>query len=189
MDISQSTNLASQSRNESPAPSPDTNQKPEPHRLVERLFARFTAIYGARFTNLWAGTDPDEMKRTWFNALTHFDPHQIGRAITLCESDVATPPTLPQFVTIVKSCRRDAAAALLSFTQPAPNKISDIELDVSREYPKSKDGFGVWWACRIVRLAQLKQYDDFHGITSALSVLGIKNIDDLQTRFPSASVA
>lgn len=141
------------------------------------------AIYGVKFTQAWAGADPEEMKRAWANRLSKFDPHQVGRAIELCEESVKTPPTLPQFVEIVRSCHQPSMLQLPHM--PRAPEQTEAELTVRREYPKPASGFGVWWACRIVRLAQLGEaMPNVHPLMSALKVLGLENIGELTAKYP-----
>ncbi len=143
------------------------------------------AIYGVKFAQAWAGVDPNEMKRAWAQRLSAFDPHQVGRAIEQCEMNVKTPPTLPQFVEIIRSCHVDQRNPQLTYTRPMPTR-TEAELQASREYPKPKDGLGTFWAKRIVRLEQLGERQTAHPLRCAMNVLGLTDISQLTERYPPA---
>jgi hypothetical protein len=127
------------------------------------------------------------MKRTWFQALHRYDPHQIGRAIEACQESVKTPPTLPQFIELVKGCYvASGQPQQLEHHRTAsmfPDK-SEAEVVADREYPKPADGFGNWWACRIVRLAQQNDYPHTLGLMNAMRVLGLESIWQLAEKWP-----
>lgn len=69
--------------------------------LVDRLFARLGAFYGARFADMWRDADPVELKRIWAEELAGFTAEEIARGIDGCRTR-DWPPTLPEFL---KLCR------------------------------------------------------------------------------------
>jgi hypothetical protein len=183
VDIAEASSKAEfQSRNVSSTLSPESTKVELSSRLIERLFARFAAVYGAKFANAWAGADPDEMKRAWSERLCRFDPNQVGKALEICENSVKFPPTLPEFIELVRSCHFVDGLVALEHKLPPPKARSDAELTASREYPK--DGFGVFWACQIVRLEQLGAYGYVGPLMSAMKVLGLTHIDELAAKYP-----
>lgn len=70
-------------------------------RLIERLFARLAAMYGARFADLWRGADIEHVKRVWAEELSDYTRDEIARGVAACRSR-DWPPTLPEFL---KLCR------------------------------------------------------------------------------------
>lgn len=124
------------------------------------------------------------MKRAWGQRLAKFDPHQVGRALEVCETSIRHPPTLPEFIDLVRSCFQPEGLAL-TYTRVQPvSGRSDAELIAAREYPKQKNGFGIFWAQQIVRMAQLGAFPHTYPLMCALKVLGIENIAQLADKYP-----
>lgn len=69
--------------------------------LVDRLFARLGAFYGARFADMWRDADPVELKRIWAEELAGFTPEEIARGIDGCRTR-DWPPTLPEFLRLCR---------------------------------------------------------------------------------------
>lgn len=76
--------------------------------LVERLFSRFSQIYGAqKFASMWGTVDHAELKEIWGASLGRFPLPVVGKAVkALIESPGEWPPTLPEFVTLCKQYNR-----------------------------------------------------------------------------------
>ena len=83
------------------------SSQPKSAALVERLFERFFAIYGAqKMGAMWADTDLTEVKLVWAVQLSRFNPQSIKVALQcLIDSGREWPPTLPEFV---EACRQSA---------------------------------------------------------------------------------
>ena len=125
--------------------------------LVDRLFARFAAMYGAqKLASMWAGADLESVKETWGAALSRYSTHSIGQAVAdLLASGEDWPPTLPRFAEMCRQAgiarhqAQDAAQALpapgRSFTdrQSADRMLSAIDVRGNRGDPKA-------WARRIM---------------------------------------
>ena len=65
--------------------------------LIERLFSRFSSLYGASFGRQWDGTDLVDVKNTWADKLGGFTAEQIGAGLNACD-DRQYPPNLPEFL-------------------------------------------------------------------------------------------
>lgn len=78
-------------------------------RAVERLFARFAAMFGdAAMKRMWGQQSPDAVKAVWADSLRRFDVQAIMAGLRNLEESGATfPPTLPEFVA---ACRRKPEA-------------------------------------------------------------------------------
>jgi hypothetical protein len=72
---------------------------------IEALFAKFSAFYGAQFAQKWAGSNLDQVKTEWADALGRFEGLTLKAAVEHCRDNVQFPPSLPEFVTICKSQR------------------------------------------------------------------------------------
>jgi hypothetical protein len=103
----------------------------------------------------------------------------VTGAINLCAKTVVFPPTLPEFMELCRGNlpRREPVVSL-----PAPivHISNEAEEIASREYPKPANGFGTWWAKRILRLEELGQKMPLHSIQSAQQVLGVKTAVELR---------
>ena len=88
---------------------PKSSALPEP--WIERLFARFEAMYGARFADAWKGCSIAHVKAVWAEDLGGVSRDELAAGIAGCRSR-DWPPTLPEFM---KLCRPpiDHQAALL----------------------------------------------------------------------------
>lgn len=88
---------------------PKSSALPEP--WIERLFARFEAMYGARFADAWKGCSIAHVKAVWAEDLGGFSRDELAAGIAGCRSR-DWPSTLSEFM---KLCRPpiDHQAALL----------------------------------------------------------------------------
>ena len=86
---------------------PNTQRRALPSAAVDRLFARFAAIYGAqKIAGTWGNVDVDERNATWAEGLGRFDLDVIGDAVReLAEDGTGWPPSLPEFAAV---CQRHA---------------------------------------------------------------------------------
>lgn len=80
-----------------------------PQRWVEALFSTMSATYGARFADLWRGTDLSRVKRHWGVELSKLTSAQMkaGRENLM---QLVKAPTCPEFIAHCKQARMEAAA-------------------------------------------------------------------------------
>ena len=78
-----------------------------PEEWIERLFARFEAMYGAKFADAWKGCDLRNVKIVWAETLGSLSRDELSAGIAGCMTR-EWPPTLPEFV---KLCRQPAPSA------------------------------------------------------------------------------
>lgn len=98
-------------------------EKSIPTAWVDRLFDRFTAIYGAqKVAAMWGGADLAEVKALWAQQLGRFTGGTIAVAVqAVIDSGRQWPPTLPEFVAICRDyARPEATSAQLAL--PAVGK-------------------------------------------------------------------
>lgn len=74
-------------------------------RWIERLFARFLALYGERFSRMWANADLAEVKATWADRLGGFQGESLAHALKACD-ERPYPPTLPEFLGLCRDHAR-----------------------------------------------------------------------------------
>jgi hypothetical protein len=75
-----------------------------PSHAIDRLWERFTAIYGSqKVATAWGGVTNAERDLVWGEALSRYPLQAIGDAVRdLAENGTGWPPTLPEFVAMVR---------------------------------------------------------------------------------------
>jgi hypothetical protein len=64
---------------------------PVPQRWVEDLFARLTAIAGSAMATVYAGANPELVKREWAEALAGFTAEEVKRGLVACRTRKFAP--------------------------------------------------------------------------------------------------
>jgi hypothetical protein len=64
---------------------------------VRDLLKFLMLTYGQKFTDLWRGVTPGEMKAVWSMALSGYTSDEIQRGLKVCMTHI-WPPTLPEFL-------------------------------------------------------------------------------------------
>lgn len=78
-----------------------TSTKPAPITWVESLFARMEAMYGAKFLDMWRGTDATLVKDMWAEEMGKLSTEELKRGFSaLMTRD--WPPSLPEYVKMCK---------------------------------------------------------------------------------------
>jgi len=92
-----------------------------PAPWVDRLFARFVAIYGTQKVGaMWLDASMNEVKSVWADQLGRFAPESIAGALQrLVDSSSAWPPTLPEFVELCRQASLGRVAGALPTALPA----------------------------------------------------------------------
>lgn len=90
------------------------NQITEPSKAlpvawIERLFERFTTMYGNKFLDVWRNLDIDSVKQAWAEDLAGFTAEELKRGIAACKME-EWPPTLPQFMNLCRPASEPKAA-------------------------------------------------------------------------------
>lgn len=105
------------------APLPQNVTSPQslsalPESWINRLFGRLEGLYGARFHDLWKGTDLENVKAVWAEKLAGFHdrPEVLKAALGACD-DKPWPPTLPEFLGF---CRNAAGRGEVFTALPEP---------------------------------------------------------------------
>jgi hypothetical protein len=80
-----------------------------PQRWVESLFEAMSANYGARFADLWRGTDAAKVKRHWGCELAKLSREQLRAGVEHLGSLVKAP-TVPEFLAHCRQARIDLAS-------------------------------------------------------------------------------
>ena len=72
-----------------------------PNAWIDRLFSRFSAMYGTRFADMWAMSDLAEVKALWAEELAALSNAELAFGVSACKTR-DWPPNLPEFL---KLCR------------------------------------------------------------------------------------
>ncbi len=94
-----------------------------PEAWIDRLFARFEGMYGAKFAAAWQNCDLRNVKAVWAEDLGGYSGQEIAAGIAKCR-ELDWPPTLPEFL---KACRPpiDYHAALLEAIEQMARRDSN----------------------------------------------------------------
>lgn len=68
---------------------------------IDRLFARLSAMYGAKFVAAWEGFDLSGVKSVWMEDLAEFTPAEIAAGVNACKTR-EWPPSLPEFIRLCR---------------------------------------------------------------------------------------
>lgn len=90
------------------APTNETSLAPQsashsalPEAWIDRLFGRFSAMYGSKFADLWRGCNLADVKALWADELGAMSRDELATGAAACKTR-DWPPTLPEFL---KLCR------------------------------------------------------------------------------------
>lgn len=108
-----------------------------PESWIERLFLRFSAMYGSKFADLWRGCDLASVKALWAEELAGYAADEIKRGIDCCKTR-DWPPTLPEFL---KLCRPPVDFERSFFEAAKQIGLRDSGTD-EWSHP------AIYWACR-----------------------------------------
>jgi hypothetical protein len=125
-----------------------------PLHAIDRLFSRFIAIYGAQKTaTAWGNGDAQERALVWHQALSKYPMTVVGDALReLAETGTGWPPTLPEFVQLVKS---KMPQAMHMKALPVPDRTADevaagaVQMAAIRESVAPKKDPAAW-AYRVI---------------------------------------
>lgn len=102
-----------------------------PSSWVEALFAKLAAMYGDAFVRKWQGIEKSELIAAWSEALGPYadDGEHRGQrikwALSHLQSNSTFPPSLPEFVALVRQAPRPQPIALnaptMSIDEVAPH--------------------------------------------------------------------
>lgn len=111
---------------------PDWPVSAVPQRWVEALFDAMAGNYGARFADLWRGTDIAKVKRNWGIEIAKLSRDQLkaGREnLTL----LLKAPTCPEFIAHCRQCRTEqAAAAAPRMADMRPADVAIVETNLAQ---------------------------------------------------------
>lgn len=76
-------------------------------KRIDRLFLSFSAFYGQLWRSQFKSDDfLGFMKNEWLHALQHIEDKHMDEAVKKCGASKEFPPTLPQFIDLCKTAKR-----------------------------------------------------------------------------------
>lgn len=125
------SNLTTEQSTERPSVSPDA--------IVDRLFQRLHAMYGAKWLDLWAGCPMDAVKAEWARALTGHEVEAVRLALEhLITAGSPFPPTMPEFISLVHQFKRRGPHAIAitdNRRDPPPAGFASLKAILARAQP------------------------------------------------------
>ncbi|WP_250532404.1 hypothetical protein [Caballeronia sp. ATUFL_F1_KS39] len=134
---------------------------PEP--VLAKLFDRMLAMYGSRFSAMWADADIASVKALWSQMLGDLKPADLRRG-TAALFHVKHPPTLPEFLALCAEPPTPVAPTMAAhpclteqrwtMTAEGIQQLAHVKRIVTRTYEDARPD-GIAWARRL--LANAKQ--------------------------------
>lgn len=110
-----------------------------PDAIVDRLFQRLHAMYGAKWLDLWASCPMDAVKAEWARALTGHNVEAVRLALDhLVTAGSPFPPTMPEFVSLVQQFKRRGPHAIAitdARRDPPPAGFESLKAILKRAQP------------------------------------------------------
>jgi len=104
------------------------NQSALPDAWIDRLFQRFSLMYGKEWAEKWSGLPLDQVKAAWSQDLAFASADQLRLALDHCKANNKFPPSSPEFVGLCKQFRVQGSP-LLALVEPRgemPAKVRDM---------------------------------------------------------------
>lgn len=80
---------------------PSVLPSPIPEAWVEKLFSRFSAMYGRKFADLWSDCNLANVKALWAEELGILTRDELASGVAACKIR-EWPPTLPEFLRLCR---------------------------------------------------------------------------------------
>lgn len=148
-----------------------------PTAWIDRLFARFHALYGKHWLDMWHDISVDAVKESWRIALAGCSAEQLRYALAHCMATSKFPPTAPEFAGVCRQFRPSPTAA--GYLLPAPRELAGSAIAAGlastlRSQPDQRDGDCRGWARKILAEAEDGVIYPMISIDNAREALGIK---------------
>lgn len=148
-----------------------------PDAWIDRLFQRFSVMYGNNWSGKWAGIPMADVRSAWAADLSFASAEQIRKALDHCKSHMQHPPSCPEFVGL---CRSFAPAMDTRSMLPDKRKHGEIDERVRAAIAEflnperkrdPKD-----WAREVLTLDAQGLYPSMQGVINAKRALGLEAV-------------
>lgn len=147
-----------------------------PDAWIDRLFQRFSLMYGNAWAQKWAGLPLADVKAAWAADLAFASADQIRRALDHCRANNPHAPSSPEFVGL---CRAFAPAMDTSRSLPDYSREAmhpQVRAEIARALNPAKKPDPKDWARDILRLHAEGLYPHHIGVVNARRALGIEGL-------------
>lgn len=145
-----------------------------PSAWIDRLFERFSVMYGKHWFDLWADVPQEAVKAAWSEDLAFASGDQIRKALDHCKAHCKFPPTSPEFVGLCKSFAESMDTRRQLEDKRRHGDVDPKVRTAIAEFlnPERKCG-PKDWARQILALNAQGKYPSFCGVAMAKRALGL----------------
>jgi len=153
---------------------PNASREPVRDAWVNRLFERFSLMYGRDWSDKWTGIPMTQVKASWAMDLAPFTADDIRRALEEVRTHNKFPPSCPEFVTLCRVMRPAPVPKFLALPEPRGGAIAphvQAEIDKLLDAHRTRDPKD--WAREILREHQAGTYRLPIGVQMARQALRV----------------
>lgn len=148
-----------------------TDTKPTPPEVIDRLFSRLAATYGAEWTRQWAGVPMTDVKTAWGHELSGYMRNLAAIAHALDN----LPDRCPNVIQFRNLCRSAPARAVPVIEAPkaSPERVAT---ELAKLAPATAKTDGREWARRIIGRHEQGDKIRPHSLSMARSALRLDRV-------------
>lgn len=142
--------------------------KNPPTMVIDRLFARLSASYGAEWTRQWKDVPVVDVKTAWCHELAGYANHLSAIAYALDN----LPERCPNVIQFRNICRAAPARVILQIDPPKadPERVAAALAKLTEAKPKVD---GREWARRIIQRKADGEFINPYALNCAKTALGV----------------
>lgn len=151
------------------------NQSALPEAWIDRLFERFSLMYGADWSAKWAGIPLEKVKASWAEDLAFASGEQVRKALAHCRTNNKFPPSCPEFAGLCKAFAPSPGGFLSALPAPRGGEINPrVMTEIAKFLEAGRERDPKDWARQILSEAKDGTYRYPYGIRSAEIALGLR---------------
>lgn len=144
-----------------------------PDAWIDRLFQRFSLMYGKDWNDKWANIPLAEVKASWAADLAFASADQLRQALDHCKANNKFAPSCPEFVGLCRAFApsRESARRL---PEPRSGTMPDsVRAEIAKFLNPDRKRDAKDWAREILDMESQGMYRDMYGIDCAKRALGL----------------
>ncbi len=146
-----------------------------PESWIDRLFERFSLMYGVDWSAKWAGIPLEKVKASWSEDLAFASGEQIRKALNHCKTNNRFPPTCPEFAGLCKAFAPSPGGYLSALPAPRSGEIDErVSTEIAKFLESGRERDPKDWARQILAEAKDGTYRYPYGIRCAEIALGLR---------------
>jgi len=142
-----------------------------PINVIDKLFFRFSNIYGSQWMHMWKDNDLSEVKVLWADQLYYYAEHLDAFRWAL-DNLPERPPNLIEFKKLLSSAPRIDQAEALSWVSGVPMP-EFVAVEMKKLSVKPAGGDSKAWAKRILKRLSDGERPAAVAVTFAKQALGV----------------